>query len=254
MWKLNEKEKKRKECNSWLSILLDSLRRDGGHIMQRLRAAAWPLVAVVAAGLPAPSAAQAQGVVSRAIAADLIEALAGAGARRIAVSGVVRSASESRAIARAARYCVRSPGEPACLFKRSATPLDAAREAMRDVIGNEFRVRQQSPSLFEILDAANNVVSILEVLDRHSHPGFDDLPAWEPSTQQQHAGTYQVACGPGYAPLPYTYNNNPQHFGHWSCSNGPTHYNAAGACQPGKQGWRVWDVEGHRLLGSSACP
>ena len=208
------------------------------------------LIFVLAALCGGTAHAQAQGAVARALAADLIEALAGAGARRAVASGVVRSAAESRSIARAARFCVRSPGQPACFFKRSATAPDALREAMRDLTGTDFRVRQRSATLFEILDAANNVVNILEVLDRNSHADFDDLPAWEPSGQVA-MGSYQVACGPGFAPQPY--QNNPEHFGHWSCSNGGSYYNAAGACQPGKPGWRLWDVSGRRLVGHSEC-
>lgn len=209
------------------------------------------LIGVGALLLTEFAAAQPQRAVAGAVVSDVLGILGRTGVRGAVRSGVVRSAVDSRAIARASRFCVRTPGQPACFFKNSRTAPAAVREAVKDVTGAETVVRQRSPSLFEVLDAANNVVSILEVLDRDSHPGFDDLPAWVPQEAGE-ANSYQVACGPGFAPQPY--NNQPEHFGHWSCSNGGSYYNAAGACQPDKPGWRIWEVSGRRTTSGSSCP
>lgn len=179
---------------------------------------------------------------------------AGVAARGAVGAGTVAESAEamalSRKLAASARFCIRPVGEVACDFRSAATPT----AAIRGAVGPQYGVRNsRTPTTFEILDAAGNVISIIEVLDRQSHPDFDELPAYFPPPEAViQNNEYEVACGPGYAPG--AYNSNPKSFEHWSCSNGSTYYNAAPTCQPGKPGWRVWQVIGGRLGRPSSRP
>ena len=73
------------------------------------------------------------------------------------------------------------------------------------------------------------------------------------STPQGQTGSYdyEVACGPGFAPSPYY--QNPNSFSQWSCSNGGSYYNAAGACPPDKQNWVLWGVRNGRAFRVGTC-
>lgn len=168
--------------------------------------------------------------------------------RRAVGAGAAADAAEAFALR--ARFCVRPLQATACNFRNAAS----AREAAASALGPRYRLRStNNPSLFEVLDSANNLINVIEVLDRQTHKEIDDMPIFMPSIEQaQEEFEYEVACGPGFAPNPYS--KSPRGFGDWSCSNGGSYYNAAGACQPGSPGWRVWRIKGSRLQSAQACP
>jgi hypothetical protein len=162
----------------------------------------------------------------------------------------VSLANESR-LARlsGARFCVRITKAPGCHYRKA----DSAQRAVEIAFGPPNRVRKtDKPNVFDIIDAAGTLVDIVEVLDRES-PQNDPaaLEPYTPPAELMVDPEYDVACGPGFAPSPYT--REAEGFSNWSCSGGGGYYNAYGVCPPDKTGWKLWTVKGTRLLRSISC-
>ena len=78
----------------------------------------------------------------------------------------------------ASRFCVRPVGAAACDFRASSSAIEAASRA----VGPGYRVRStHQPSIFEILDAAGNVVSILQAIGTHEDSLVASLPQHQPA-------------------------------------------------------------------------
>ena len=82
----------------------------------------------------------------------------------------------------AARFCVRPRGAATCDFRAASSGADAVASA----IGPNYRVRPTNrPSLFEVLDAAGNMVSLVEALSNETNPEVDQMQQHEPRWQPQ---------------------------------------------------------------------
>jgi hypothetical protein len=82
----------------------------------------------------------------------------------------------------AARFCIRPKGAATCDFRAASSGA----EAVANAVGSGYRVRPTSrPTLFEVLDAAGNVVSLVEALSNETHPEIDQMQQHEPRWQPQ---------------------------------------------------------------------
>lgn len=88
------------------------------------------------------------------------------GAEAASAANVARSATvANRAGASAARFCVRPRTSPRCVYRNAGSAESAAQQH----VGSSYRVRAtSSPNVFEVLDAVNNVVDILESISAFS--------------------------------------------------------------------------------------
>jgi hypothetical protein len=114
-----------------------------------------------------------RGAVGRGTVGTAARGAAGAGAAAESAGAF----AYSRPLASGARFCVRPVGAPACDYHSA----NSAAEAARGAVGPSYRLRQtRSPSLFEVLDAVGNVISVVEVLDKNAESGIATLPQYVP--------------------------------------------------------------------------
>jgi hypothetical protein len=121
--------------------------------------------------------------------------LRGGAAGRATVSGAARTAATGAleaesAIAAGTRVCVRPIGAAACDFRIANTRI----EAVSGAVGRGYRVRPtERPTVFQVLDAANNVVSIIEATSSDDDQSIADLPQYQSKFNQQSSYEYQAA-------------------------------------------------------------
>ena len=100
---------------------------------------------------------------------------AGAGVR----AGAVGAATEAEALA-ASRICIRPVGNAACDFRTARSTAEAASKA----VGPGYQVRPGNrPNVFEVLDAAGNVVSLIEAISSDNDPNIVNAPEYHPNPQ-----------------------------------------------------------------------
>jgi hypothetical protein len=93
---------------------------------------------------------------------------------RVGGTGAAATATEFAAAANSlTRFCVRPVGARACDFRSAAS----AREAVVDAVGSSYGVRSTGrPSVFEIIDHANTIVSLLQADSSQSNPEVQSMP------------------------------------------------------------------------------
>lgn len=112
-----------------------------------------------------------------------VAARAGVGATSAGVGGL----HAESAIVGASRFCVRPVGAVACDFRAATSGSEAANRA----VGPGYRVRATNQtSIFEVLDAAGNVVSILQSVGTHEDASIASVPQYQPqvNTPQNYEG------------------------------------------------------------------
>lgn len=93
-------------------------------------------------------------------------------------AGVVGAIEADSALAAASRFCVRPVGAAACDFRASSSAAEAASRA----VGPGYRVRSTTrPTIFEVLDAAGNVVSIIQAIGTDEDSSVASLPQHQSS-------------------------------------------------------------------------
>ena len=117
-----------------------------------------------------------------------------------------------------ARYCIRPAGTSRCDYRNG----QSEEEAVRNIVKEDFTVvPMDRHGYFEVQTAEGEHLLTLEVVE--SGPSSAGAPQsskrWaRTDAWKQEQPEYEVSCGPGF--VPSAYNNAPNNWNHWACSNG----------------------------------
>ncbi len=93
----------------------------------------------------------------------------------------------------AARFCLRPVGRAACDLRAASS----ASEAVSSAVGPSYRIQATNrANVFQILDAAGNVIDLIEAADRFADQSVANLPQYVPSAvpkdQESPTKNYQL--------------------------------------------------------------